>query len=75
MPNAPEQTIQSAPSYCPKCQRLYRRTPAGYRCLKDGTPLIDAGDPIPVSWSGGAVSLGVTLTTIAAAVGFSLTMM
>jgi len=65
----------SAPSYCPKCQRLYRRTPPGYRCVSDGTPLIDAGDPIPATWSGGIVSVGVTLTTIAAVVGLSFSMM
>ena len=64
--------ISASPSYCPCCQRLYRKTPASYMCPADNTPLIDVSDPLPVSWSQGlyvglgaavvaVVSLGVTI--------------
>ena len=54
------------PSYCPKCQRIFRSAPGGYVCPSDGTPVIDIADPIPKSFSQTVLPLGLALTLVVA---------
>ena len=73
MPGPSQQRdMQASPSYCPCCQRLFRKTPVNYMCPADGTPLIDVCDPLPpvrnpsiyvgaVAVLTAVVSLGVTI--------------
>ena len=56
-------TARVTPSYCPTCQRLYRRTPANYLCRHDQTPLIDVNDPLPAKAPSGFV-LGAAAVAI-----------
>ena len=65
---------QITPSYCPKCQRVYRRTPSHYECLSCTTPLIDVSDPLPPSSFQELIPWGVTFTVLlAVGLGVSLT--
>ncbi|MEE2789164.1 MAG: hypothetical protein VX589_17645 [Myxococcota bacterium] len=52
-----------SPSYCPTCQRLYRKTPASYLCRHDQTPLIDVSDPLPIR-TPSSVLLGVAAVAV-----------
>ena len=64
---------KATPSYCPCCQRLYRRTPSNYLCVDDGTPLIDVNDPLPPTRVNAAMPLMGVLLTLSLAVGVGLT--
>ena len=65
-------SIQASPSYCPCCQRIFRKTPVNYMCPVDQTPLIDVSDPLPAVRNP-SVYMGAVVVVLAAVVSLGAT--